>query len=71
MRKNARDSGYPESRPTTLDDELYEETGAKPQTARTTTLPTNMFEIRMPESIISVSKSNERNPNIRFASQHC
>ena len=30
MRKNARDSGYPESRRTTLDDELDEGTGARP-----------------------------------------
>ena len=30
VRKNAGDSGYPESRRTTLDDELDEGTGARP-----------------------------------------
>ena len=37
MRKIARDSCYPESRRTTLDDELDEGTGAKPKTVKTTT----------------------------------
>ena len=66
MRKNARDSGYPESRRTTLDDELDEGTGARPKTVRTTTLPTDMFENRKPDSGISVSKTDDQNPD-RFA----
>ena len=54
-RMNAKGSGCPVSRRTTLGDELYEGTGAKPKTVRTTTLPTDMCEKRKPESSTSVS----------------
>ena len=65
-RMNARGSGYPVSRRTTLGDELYEGTGAKPKTVRTTTLPNGIFENRKPENSTNVSKSDYLNPD-RFA----
>ena len=57
IRKN---SGYPERRRTTLDDELDEGTGTRPKTVWTTTLPTDMFENRKPEIGISVSKQTTK-----------
>lgn len=51
------------SRQTTLDEELHEVMSAKPKYVRTTTLPTNISEIRKPDSSINLHRSDGRVPD--------
>ena len=62
-RMSARDSGFPESRRQTLDDEHYKVMGAKPKSVRMTTLPAELSDSRKPASNISLDELDDSAPD--------